>query len=183
MPEASAGLPTDPDGAPEGGAGVAAPAIEAARFRQVLGHFATGVTVIAAAGPEGPVGLAVGSFTSLSLDPPLVAFCADKRSSSWPKIRAAGSFCVSVLSEDQEALCRAFASRGTDKFAGVGWEPAGTGSPRLLGALAWIDCTVEVVHDGGDHDICVGRVEELDVGDEEAGPLVFYRGGYGRFQP
>ena len=185
-------LPSDPDEgtidgrANDDGAGDGArntPAIDAARFRQVLGHFATGVTVIASSGPEGPVGLAVGSFTSLSLDPPLVAFCADKRSSSWPKIREAGSFCVNVLSDDQEALCRAFASKGADKFAGVGWEPTGTGSPRLTGALAWIDCTVDTVHDGGDHEICVGRVRELDVDVEDAGPLVFYRGGYGRFEP
>jgi flavin reductase (DIM6/NTAB) family NADH-FMN oxidoreductase RutF len=172
-----------PDDSPDGVDDTTAPAIDGARFRQVLGHFATGVTVITAATPEGPAGLAVGSFTSLSLDPPLVAFCPDKRSTSWPKIREAGSFCVNILARDQEVVCRAFASKGTDKFQGLGWEPAGTGAPRLAGVLAWIDCTIEAVHDGGDHEICVGRVQELDVGEEEDGPLVFYRGGYGRFEP
>lgn len=171
-----------PDDLPDD-VGPGAAVIDGARFRQVLGHFATGVTVIAADTDEGPVGLAVGSFTSVSLDPPLVAFCPDKRSSSWPKIRDAGAFCVNVLAEDQEALCRVFASKGTDKFQGVGWEPTANGSPRLSGSLAWIDCTIEVVHDGGDHEICVGRVQELDVEREREGPLVFYRGGYGRFEP
>jgi flavin reductase (DIM6/NTAB) family NADH-FMN oxidoreductase RutF len=175
-------LPDDPldDVDDDGGSALA---IDGARFRQVLGHFATGVTVITADTADGPAGLAVGSFTSLSLEPPLVAFCPDKRSSSWPKIKEAGSFCVNILAEDQEALCRAFASKGRDKFRGVGWEPASTGSPRLTGVLAWIDCTIEAVHDGGDHEICVGRVKELDVGEDHEGPLVFYRGGYGRFEP
>lgn len=168
------------DGLPED-AGV--PAFDGARFRQVLGHFPTGVTVITADTPDGPVGLAIGSFTSVSLDPPLVAFCPAKASSSWPKIREAGAFCVNVLGEDQELLCRTFASKGTDKFKGVGWEPTSTGSPRLASVLAWIDCSIEAVHDAGDHEICIGRVAEMDVGEESAGPLVFYRGGYGRFEP
>ena len=173
MTDITEGLPEDED----------VPAIDGARFRQVLGHFATGVTVITAETADGPVGLAVGSFTSVSLDPPLVAFCPAKASSSWPKIREAGVFCVNVLNEDQEIVCRTFASKSDEKFKGVGWEPAATGSPRLNGALAWIDCTIEVVHDAGDHDICIGRVQELDVGEDSPGPLVFYRGGYGRFEP
>jgi 3-hydroxy-9,10-secoandrosta-1,3,5(10)-triene-9,17-dione monooxygenase reductase component len=157
------------------------PEFDSATFRQVLGHFPTGVTVITGAGDgEGPVGLAVGSFFSVSLDPPLVGWCPDKRSTSWPSIRAAGSFCVNILAEDQEHVCRSFASKDPDKFRGVGWEPAGTGSPRILDALAWIDCDIEAVHDAGDHELCVGRVRELHV-EREAGPLVFYRGGYGRF--
>ena len=159
------------------------PAFDGAHFRQVLGHLPTGVTVITADGAEGPVGLAIGSFTSVSLDPPLVAFCPDKRSSSWPKIREVGAFCVNVLGDDQELVCRTFASKGADKFQGIGWEPAGSGSPKLAGVLAWIDCTIEAVHDAGDHEICVGRVTEMDVGAGTAGPLVFYRGGYGRFEP
>jgi flavin reductase (DIM6/NTAB) family NADH-FMN oxidoreductase RutF len=176
MTDLTDGLPTD-EGAP------ARAAFDSAHFRQVLGHFPTGVTVITAAGTDGPVGLAIGSFTSVSLDPPLVAFCPDKRSSSWPKIREAGSFCVNVLADDQEVVCRTFASKGTDKFQGIGWAAASSGSPRLAGILAWIDCTIEGVHDGGDHEICIGRVQEMGVGEESAGPLVFYRGGYGRFEP
>jgi flavin reductase (DIM6/NTAB) family NADH-FMN oxidoreductase RutF len=158
------------------------PTIDQARFRQVLGHFPTGVTVITAA-PEGlpPVGLAVGSFCSLSLDPPLVLFCAAKSSSSWPKIEAVGSFCVNILAEDQEEVCRQFASKAEDKFAGVGYRPGHTGAPILHDVLGWIDCRLESVTDGGDHVIVVGRVLELEVA-HEGRPLVFFRGGYGRFE-
>lgn len=152
--------------------------IEAARFRQVLGHFPTGVAVITAAGADGPAGLAVGSFLSLSLDPPLVAFTVTKTSSSWPAIEAAGSFCANVLAADQEEISRAFSVSGSDKFAGIGWKPAGSGSPRLDDVLAWIDCTIEAMLEGGDHQICVGRVQDLAV-ERESGPLVFFRGGYG----
>jgi flavin reductase (DIM6/NTAB) family NADH-FMN oxidoreductase RutF len=157
--------------------------IEAAHYRQVLGHFPTGVTVITAMGSDGPVGLAVGSFCSVSLDPPLVAFFPDKRSSSWPQIQQAGRFCVNILAEEQEDICRVFASKGTDKFAGLGWKPTVNGSPRLDEVLAWIDCEIDAVHDAGDHEIVVGRVVALDVARTDGpGPLVFYRGGYGRFE-
>lgn len=155
-------------------------AFDSAKYRQVLGHFPTGVTVITAAGDDGPVGLAVGSFSSVSLDPPLVAFFPDKGSSSWPKIEATGSFCVNILGEDQEDVCRRFASKGDDKFAGLGWGPAGSGSPLLHGVLAWIDCDIESITEAGDHYCVLGRVRELDV-EHEHGPLVFFRGGYGRF--
>lgn len=156
--------------------------IDAARYRQVLGHFPTGVTVITADTDDGPAGFAVGSFTSLSLDPPLVAFMADHGSQSWPAIRAAGAFCVNVLADDQEEVCRVFASKAEDKFTGIGWTPAGTGSPRLVDVVAWIDCDLESVLEGGDHHIAVGRVLDLGVDEERhAGPLLFYRGGYGRF--
>lgn len=156
------------------------PVFDSAKYRQVLGHFPTGVTVITGAGAGGPVGLAVGSFSSVSLDPPLVAFFPDKGSSSWPKIESTGSFCVNILGEDQEELCRRFASKGDDKFAGLGWVPAGSGSPLLHGVLAWIDCDIESVTEAGDHYCVLGRVRGLDV-EQEHGPLVFFRGGYGRF--
>lgn len=149
------------------------------RFRQVLGHFATGVTVIAAIGEEGPAGLAVNSFTSVSLDPPLVAFCVSHTSSTWPSIRTSGSLCVNILAEDQEEVCRAFAAKGGEKFAGVDWSPSYSGAPVLAGALAWLDCTIEVIHEVGDHVLVVGRVTHLGVADEGR-PLVFYRGGYDR---
>jgi 3-hydroxy-9,10-secoandrosta-1,3,5(10)-triene-9,17-dione monooxygenase reductase component len=158
------------------------PAFDAAKYRQVLGHFPTGVTVITAQSDGAPVGLAVGSFASLSLDPPLVLFCPGNQSSSWPKIRSAGSFCVNILGADQEHVCRVFASKEPDKFAAVKWSATEhTGSPLIDGALAWIDCDIEQVLPGGDHDIVVGRVRNLDASDT-AGPLVFYRGGYGRFE-
>src|SRR4051794_4002203 len=111
--------------------------VDAARYRQVLGHFATGVTVITAMDGSEPAGLAANSFTSVSLEPPLVAFCAAKSSTTWPKIQAAGKFCVNVLAEPQEEICRRFAMKGGDKFKGLGWRPSGTGSPVLNDVLAW----------------------------------------------
>lgn len=153
---------------------------DSAQYRQVLGHFTTGVTVITAASADGPVGLAVGSFSSISLDPALVGFFADKGSSSWPKIEATGAFCVNILGEDQEDVCRRFASKEPDKFVGLGWSPAGSGSPLLAGVIAWIDCDIDQVVDAGDHVLVMGKVRDLDVG-EPGPPLVFFRGGYGRF--
>jgi flavin reductase (DIM6/NTAB) family NADH-FMN oxidoreductase RutF len=154
-----------------------APVIDSARFRQVLGHFATGVTVVTADHPDGPVGLAIGSFFSVSLDPPLVGFCAARSSTSWPRIREAGTFCVNVLAEDQEHVCRAFASKQPDKFRGLGWRPSALGAPVLADVLAWIECEIELMHDAGDHEIVIGAVRELEV-EREIGPLVFFRGGY-----
>lgn len=153
-------------------------AFDSARFRQVLGHFPTGVCVVAGFHEGQPVGLAIGSFFSVSLDPPLVGFCAGKSSSTWPKLRDAGTYCISILADDQEDISRVFASKEADKFAGLGWERSPLGSPRIAGALAWIDCELHDVHDGGDHAIAVGAVHDLHV-DREGGPLVFYRGGYG----
>jgi 3-hydroxy-9,10-secoandrosta-1,3,5(10)-triene-9,17-dione monooxygenase reductase component len=156
------------------------PAVDSARFRQVLGHFPTGVTVITAATAQGPAGLAVGSFFSVSLEPPLVAFCAAKTSNSWPKIADTGHFAVNVLAEDQEEVSRVFASKAVDKFEGIGYRPSpGTGAPVLSDVLAWIDCEIDTVHEAGDHWIVVGRVLDLEVGHEGA-PLVFFRGGYAR---
>ena len=156
------------------------PVISQEHYRAGLGHFCTGVTIVAAHGADGPAGLTCQSFSALSLDPPLILVCPGKGSSSWPKIEAAGAFCVNVLAEDQEELCRAFAAKGADKFEGVGWRPGPfTGAPVLAGALAWVECRIEAIHDGGDHVIAVGRV--LDLGSTEGRPLLFYRGGYGRF--
>jgi 3-hydroxy-9,10-secoandrosta-1,3,5(10)-triene-9,17-dione monooxygenase reductase component len=155
-------------------------AFDSAKFRQVLGHFTTGITVVTAA-PDGvPVGLAVGSFASVSLDPPLVAFFPDKSSSSWPKIEAAGVFCVNILAEAQEEVCRRFASKAEDKFTGLGWSPTASGSPLLDGVLAWIDCDIDSVVEAGDHYCVMGRVRDLAVAHDGA-PLLFFRGGYGRF--
>lgn len=152
-------------------------AIDQAIYRQVLGHFPTGVVIVAA---PGPVGTAIGSFFSISIEPSLVGFCIGKTSSTWPAIRDSGVFCVSVLAEDQEAVCRSFAKSGADKFAGLGYTPASSGSPKINDAIAFIDCDIEAVHEAGDHDICVGRIRELKV-EREEGPLLFYRGGYGKF--
>jgi flavin reductase (DIM6/NTAB) family NADH-FMN oxidoreductase RutF len=157
------------------------PAHDPIHFRKVLGAFPTGVTVVTAMDGEKPVGLAIGSFTSVSLDPPLVAFLPAKSSNSWPAIEKAGCFCVNVMADDQADICAQFASKSDDKFLGVGWEPGPhTNSPRIAQCVAWMDCTVEQKHDAGDHWIVVGRVQEMDI-DREVDPLVFFRGRYGTF--
>ena len=157
-------------------------AIDGNAFRQVLGHFATGVTVITAAGADGPVGLAVNSFTSVSLEPPLVAFCAANSSSTWPTIQSAGHFCVNIVAEDQQDVCRLFATKGADRFTSVGWRSSThSGAPILENVLAWIDCTIDAEHQAGDHVIVVGRVAEIGV-ERDGKPLVFYKGGYGRYE-
>ncbi|MEV0120801.1 flavin reductase family protein [Streptomyces sp. NPDC050703] len=156
--------------------------VDPAEFRRVLGNFATGITVITAMPPEdGPAGFACQSFASLSLDPPLVSFMVARTSTSWPRIARAGAFCVNVLGAGQADLCRGFAVSGADKFAGVAYDAAPvSGSPRLAGATAWIDCTIQAVHTGGDHLIVVGRVDALGAVDGEAEPLLFHRGAFGR---
>jgi flavin reductase (DIM6/NTAB) family NADH-FMN oxidoreductase RutF len=159
--------------------------VDAAEFRRVLGSFATGVTVVTApAGEEedGPAGFACQSFSSLSLDPPLVAFMVARTSTTWPRIARAGVFCVNILGAHQGDLCRGFAVSGADKFAGVDYDPAPvSGSPRLSGAPAWIDCTIQAVHTGGDHLIVVGRVNALGTLEDGPGnPLLFHRGRFGR---
>jgi flavin reductase (DIM6/NTAB) family NADH-FMN oxidoreductase RutF/AcrR family transcriptional regulator len=155
-------------------------AFDSRRFRHVLGHFATGVAVITADTPAGPVGMAVSSFTSVSLEPPLVAFLPDKSSTSWPRIRDARAFCVNILSAGQEELCAKFARTGTDKFAGVAWRPATSGAPILDGGMAWLDCELTQTFESGDHYIAIGRVLQLEAV-EYAVPLVFFQGGYGHF--
>jgi len=156
---------------------------DSAEFRRVLGHYPTGVTVVTGVENGSPVGLAIGSFGSVSLDPPLVMFCPGKSSNSWPVIEASGSFCVNVLADDQAALSSLFAGRDPDKFAGVAWSTRATGSPVIDGCLAWIDCTIETVHEGGDHWIVLGRVADLGVSRPETGPLIFFKGGYGAVAP
>ncbi|MCU1658614.1 MAG: hsaB 3 [Pseudonocardiales bacterium] len=155
--------------------------VDSGRFRHVLGHFATGVAVITAIGPSGPAGMAVSSFTSVSLEPPLVAFLPDKSSTSWPEIRDAGTFCVNILSAGQEQLCAQFARKGLDKFAGVSWQPAPSGAPVLDGVMAWIDCELTQTFESGDHYIAIGRVLQLEAS-ELGVPLVFFQGGYGQLQ-
>ncbi len=158
-------------------------AIEGKFFRQILGHYPTGVCVITARHDDGrAAGMVVGSFTSVSLHPPLVAFFPDKGSSSWPKIETVGRFCVNILADDQEELCRTFSRPSEDRFAGIAHRLSDNGSPILDGALAWIDCTLHAVHEAGDHYIVLGEVQALDVA-REGQPLLFFKGGYGQFAP
>ena len=151
----------------------------ARRFRDVLGRFASGVTVVTSISSDQPVGLTCQSFMSVSLDPPLVLFSPAKSSRAWPLIQRAGKFCVNFLAADQAELSNTMASRGIDKFAGVGWEPSPeTGSPLLPGTLGYVDCAIHQVHEAGDHYLVIGRVLDLDLTDAPGEPLLFFEGGY-----
>lgn len=156
--------------------------IDSMRFRNVLGRFATGVVAITAIDPEtgAPTGLAANSFTSVSLDPALVAFCVAHTSSTWPRVRDAERHCVNILAEPQREVCLQLATKGGDKFAGLEWTISPGGSPVIDGALAWLECSVEAEYTAGDHVIVVARVHQLDK-HHDGDPLVFYRGSYGRF--
>jgi len=140
--------------------------IDQAWFRQVLGHFPTGVVIVTAMSGDKPAGLSVGSFLSVSLDPQLVAVLPAKTSTSWPKIAAASSFCINVLHASHQDLSRKFAVSGGDKFAGGRFEPSRRyGLPLLPDALAVVGCAVHARHDGGDHDIYLGQVYSCRVRD------------------
>jgi 3-hydroxy-9,10-secoandrosta-1,3,5(10)-triene-9,17-dione monooxygenase reductase component len=153
-------------------------AVDPAEFRKVLSHFATGIVVVTAVSDGRPIGLTCQSFSSLSLDPPLIMFSVSKASRSWPELRAVGRFAVNILGDEQEAVSRTFARTGADKFAGLAWRPGTTGAPLIAGALAHIECTLGAVHDGGDHVIAVGRVLGLEERTDESHPLLFFRSEY-----
>jgi 3-hydroxy-9,10-secoandrosta-1,3,5(10)-triene-9,17-dione monooxygenase reductase component len=155
--------------------------IEPARFRRVLGHLPTGVTVVTADGAAGPIGMACNSVSSVSLEPPLVSFCPARTSETWPALRDAGRFCVNVMANHHEDVTRAFARKGVDRFAGVDHH-ARAGGPALDDAVAWLDCEIRAEHEAGDHLIVVAEVIGLDAR-PDAAPLLFFRGGYGTFAP
>ncbi|GAA3613537.1 flavin reductase family protein [Kineosporia mesophila] len=170
--DAGWGFPSVPEGA-----------TPARYFRDVLGNFPTGVVVVTAPGREGePLAMVVGSFSSVSLDPPMVMFLADRASSTFPKIRDAGHFTVNVLAADQVGLCRSMAGRGPDRFRGVTWSPSSTGAPVLDGIVARVDCTMDQVVEAGDHFLALGAVQDLRVVSSKL-PLLFFRGEYGAFGP
>ncbi|MEM8580989.1 MAG: flavin reductase family protein [Pseudomonadota bacterium] len=147
------------------------------RFRDVLGTFTTGVVIVSTTLDGKPQGMTIGAFTSVSLDPPLIAFLPAKSSKTWPKIRSAGAFTINILAQDQEALCRAFARTSHQKFDGVDWFQSEHGTPHLAGALSWLDCTLNTVVDAGDHEIALGDVCALTQGKKDD-PLVFFGGAF-----
>jgi len=154
-------------------------AIDQTDFRKVLGHYPTGVCVITGRNEGGePVGMAVGSFTSVSLSPPLVAFFPDRSSSTWPHIHSSGKFCVNILASNQKAVCERFARKGEKKFDGFSHGVSDFDLPVLDGSVAWIDCLLEAVHEVGDHFFAIGRVQKLTLGAEDGDPLLFFKGGY-----
>lgn len=152
-------------------------AVDSTELRRVMGHFATGVTVVTGMDGDTPVGFACQSFTSVSLEPPLVLFCPAHSSRSWPRIKSSGSFSVNVLAEDQLELCKTFASSSTDKFDGLAWHQTQWG-PSLDNVLATVHCDIWQVVPAGDHDVVLGTVQEL-VTHRDAQPLVFFRGQFG----
>jgi flavin reductase (DIM6/NTAB) family NADH-FMN oxidoreductase RutF len=152
---------------------------DADEFRRVLGRFATGVTIITAMDGDEPAGVAANSFTSVSLDPPLVLFCVARTSTTWPRIERARKFAVNILGEHQEEMCRLFSQKGADRFGQTDWHLGVGGSPVLHDVIAYLDCEFWSEYDGGDHIIVVGRVLDLGV-THDAGPLLFYQGSYGR---
>ena len=154
--------------------------IDGARFRQVLGHFASGVTVVTTTHQGHNAGMTVSSFTSLSLDPPLILFCVDQRLSTHEALLAAGKFAVNILASDQEHLSRQFASREIDKFKGVAHQAGVLGVPLLDGAIAVIECQLHSTLPGGDHTILIGEVVATQI--REGEPLLYYRGGYREIQ-
>jgi flavin reductase (DIM6/NTAB) family NADH-FMN oxidoreductase RutF len=147
------------------------------RIRNVLGHFATGLTVITAATENGPAGFTCQSFASLSLEPALVTFSPARTSSTWPLLRQAGRFTVNILPADHQHLAAQFARSGADKFAGVDHTPSPLGNPVLDGALAWVDCELHQEYDGGDHTIVVAAVRALSAR-SDVDPLLFFKGDY-----
>jgi flavin reductase (DIM6/NTAB) family NADH-FMN oxidoreductase RutF len=161
----------------------AGPAIDPARYREVIGSFATGVAIVTVQGPDGPAGLTTNAITSLSLDPLLLLVCFDNGSRTLPIVRDAGRFAVNVLRAGQEELARVFASKreATEKFEAATHTVA-HGVPVLDDALAWIACDLDALHEAGDHTIGVGRVTHLSADDATgaADPLLFFRGGFAR---
>ncbi|MDA2812997.1 flavin reductase family protein [Nocardiopsis sp. RSe5-2] len=154
-----------------------APVADARELRSALGAFPTGVTVITAPTPRGPVGMTANSFSTLSLSPPLVQFCTDHRSQLRPLFAAATSFAVNILAEDQAEIADRFARPGRDRFAATRWRPGTTGAPVISGAARVIECTVLRTIELGDHDASIGRVVTLHPDDGKP-PLLFYRGEY-----
>jgi len=154
-------------------------AIEPQELRRVMGHFATGVTVITTKDKEGgPNGLTANAFMSLSLDPPLVLIGVDKKAQCYSCFEPQNGFTINFLGEDQEEISRRFATRGVDKFAGLQWRAGANGAAIIAGVIGYVECIVAQCHDGGDHAIVIGEIlDAVATGDR---PLLFFKGGYRR---
>jgi flavin reductase (DIM6/NTAB) family NADH-FMN oxidoreductase RutF len=151
--------------------------IDRNELRRVMGHFATGVTIITTVSKEGaPAGLTANAFTSVSLDPALLLVSVDRKAESWPHFEQSKVFTVNILSDDQETLSRKFAVSGGDKFQGVAYHMGANGVPILEGVLAYLECKLWATYDGGDHTLFLGLIDQAEA--REAKPLLFYRGGY-----
>jgi flavin reductase (DIM6/NTAB) family NADH-FMN oxidoreductase RutF len=151
--------------------------IEKNELRRVMGHFATGVTVITTINKDGQLfGLTANAFTSVSLEPPLLLISVDKKAESYPAFEESRVFTVNILAENQEALSRRFAVSGGNKFEGVAYHVGANRAPILEGVLAFIECTLWAGYEGGDHTIYLGEIQQAEIHEER--PLLFFRGGY-----
>ena len=154
-------------------------AIEPLNFREALGHYASGITVIASHIDDEPIGFTCQSFYSVSMDPPLVSFSVMASSASYPKIRKAGRFVVNILSDEQVDVSNQFARRGTDKWNGIEWNTSPLGNPIIAGSLHWLDCEIYAEHEAGDHMIVIGEVKALNLQKAvETQPLLYFKGQY-----
>jgi 3-hydroxy-9,10-secoandrosta-1,3,5(10)-triene-9,17-dione monooxygenase reductase component len=153
------------------------PVSDSADLRRVLGHVPTSVAVVTAGGRSGPAGMTVGSFTSVSLEPPLIAFFVDRSSSTWPRLYESDHFGVNVLGHNQSQMCRAFSRRAQDRFEGVAWHESARGVPLLEDAIVSLECTRVKVDVLGDHFQVIGRVDSLELRASHP-PLIFLRGGF-----
>ena len=163
--------------------------IDARAFRNTLGHYASGITIIGGleaveatddrpASAE-PVGFTCQSFYSVSTEPPLVSFSVMLNSSTYPRIRATGTFSVNVLSHEQHEISNQFARKGTDKWAGIDWLPTRGGNPVIVDTLMWLDCDIYAEYEAGDHYIVIGKVNEMSSADWHTGqPLLYFKGQY-----
>ncbi len=151
--------------------------VDKAEFRRALGHFAAGVTVVTSKFDDGQLGgITVTAFTSLSLEPPLVLICIDKRARIHDRLQLGGNFAVNMLAEDQELVSRRFAQSKDDPFHELGYRDGVGGAPLIDGAIATVECRIVELLPGGDHTIVIGEVEASQV--REARPLLYFRGGY-----
>lgn len=157
--------------------------IDGARFREVLGSYPTGVAIVTCIDAHGlPAGMVIGTFTSVSLDPPLIGYLPMKTSRTFARMRASPGFCINILAADQETVCQHFASPQEDKFAGLAWHASPAGNPVLDGVVAWIDCDYASVTEVGDHYIVLGGVLDMAL-ERDTAPLLFFQRGFGRFTP
>lgn len=148
-------------------------------FRDTLGHFASGVTIVSGIDADGPIGFTCQSFYSVSMDPPLISFSVMTTSTTYPRIRDTGRFAVNVLSHHQHDVSSQFARKGSDKWAGVSWTPTEAGNPVINDTLMWLDCDIWAEHEAGDHYIVIGKVVELSPPEwHRHDPLLFFKGAY-----
>ena len=153
--------------------------IEPSSFREALGHYASGITVITSHTDDEPIGFTCQSFYSVSMNPPLVSFSVMSSSASYPRIRQAGRFAVNILAGGQVEISNRFARRGTDKWHQVQWQPSPLGNPIIAGSLHWIDCEIHAEHVAGDHLIVIGEVKALNLQQTTpAQPLLYFKGQY-----